>query len=238
MGFVTAILLLVAAAYGLFFLYDWVTIRFAGAKWSAALFAVAFALNVIAVGLLLYHEIPACSWDVPCTLCLFAALICGALLMRALFFCLPKGTYSDPEQGRKVYRRGMYAACRHPGVGWYCLVFCFLALAFHTPEALAACALLMMGDVAYMIFQDNYSFPRTFCDYDDYRATTPFFLTTMTSLRLAFAPAPVVAGAATTGASVAAAAGASVATAGSATAGASADEASEAYAGDVAGGGR
>lgn len=178
-------MLLVCAAYGLFFLYDWVTVRRPQFPASSMLFGAGFLVNLAAVIYLLVDQIPQVSWTPVSIVCAVVAALFGALMLKALFFSLPKGTYASPQQGRTVYRQGMYAICRHPGVLWYALMFCFLALAFATPEAAGACALLIMGNVAYMVFQDLWTFPRTFCDYRDYQATTPFFLPNRASLRAA-----------------------------------------------------
>lgn len=185
MGVVLNIFVLVAAAYALFFLYDWMTVKRPNARFSSALFFGAFALNAVAVIVLLVNQLSGASFDPLFVAAMICALACFALLIWSLFFALPKGTYVDPEAGRPCYKQGMYALCRHPGVLWYCLLFAFLACALRTPEALACCAILCAGDVAYMLLQDIWTFPATFSDYDAYRATTPLFLPNPASVNLA-----------------------------------------------------
>lgn len=175
------------AAYALFFLYDWLTVRRPSVP-SAPLFALAFALNVAAAALLLISQVPAAPKDGVFFAGLTGALLFGIALIWALFFALPKGTYASPQVGRTCFKQGMYALCRHPGVLWYCLAFAFLALMLRTPESALSCAILCAGDVAYMLLQDAWTFPSTFSDYRDYRATTPLLLPNAVSLRAALRP--------------------------------------------------
>lgn len=94
-------------------------------------------------------------------------------MIKSLFFSLPSDTYASPEQGRHVYQAGMYALCRHPGVLWYCMFFLFVALTLRMGVAFACCSILCAGNIAYMFFQEKWSFPRTFCDYDVYQQKVP-----------------------------------------------------------------
>lgn len=174
-------------AYALFFLYDWVTVCRAEARNSQFLFLVALALNAAAAVLLCVAQLPALRWDALAVAASLGAAASLFLLVRALFFSLPKDTYANPELGRRCYTGGLYAICRHPGVLFYCLLFAFAALVFRNATATLCCAVLCVGDIAYMILQDVWTFPRTFCNYADYQRTTPLFLPTPASLRRAFA---------------------------------------------------
>ena len=72
--------------------------------------------------------------------------------------------------------------------------FLFLALAFRSTPASLSCLLLCAGNVAYMVFQDAWSFPRTFCDYRDYQRNVPFFFPTCQSVRNAISSLSVKGG--------------------------------------------
>ena len=41
-------------------------------------------------------------------------------------------------------------------------------------------------NLAYVCFQDRITFPRTFCDYDDYRQKVPFLIPTRNSVATAW----------------------------------------------------
>jgi len=180
------ITLTTVVAYLLFFLYDWLEAGRPEGGSPAVLFGSACALVVAATVILLVHALPSCPWDLLSVVALVLALVFAGLMVKALFFSLPADTYRAPRQGRSTCTRGMYALCRHPGVLWYSLMFVSLALMLRSSLAAAGCALLIAGDVAYMLFQDAWSFPRIFCDYDAYRRSVPLFLPTRASIRAAF----------------------------------------------------
>ncbi len=43
---------------------------------------------------------------------------------------------------------------------------------------LAAFVVFTLFDIAYVVFQDRWSFPKQFPEYDDYRQSTPFYYRT------------------------------------------------------------
>lgn len=186
MGAVLGISVLTVVAYGLFFAYDVFTVKRPDFSRSGVLFTVGCLLVVIAALILAVSQVTACPRDAFALIFALMALAAFALMIKALFFSLPAGTYSDPQQGRHAYQGGMYALCRHPGVLWYCMFFLFMALALRTNVAFVCCAILCAGNVAYMFFQDKWSFPRTFCDYGEYQQRVPFFWPTAASFRAAF----------------------------------------------------
>ena len=173
---------LTIAAYGLFFAYDILTVRSAGSARLQFLFFAGCVLVVAAFVLLLASQMPVLAADAFFYVVAALSFLCFVLMVKALFFRLPRGTYSSAEQGRSVYQHGMYAFCRHPGVFWYCLGFLFLALAFRSALVTLSCLLLCAGNVAYMVFQDTWSFPRTFCDYQEYQRNVPVFFPTCQSV--------------------------------------------------------
>ena len=171
----------------MFFAYDVVTVKRPQQGRSYLLFAAACLLNTAAAAVLLASQIPGFAWDaIAIIFCVLAAISC-ALMIWALFFALPKDTYADPQQGRSVCDWGMYALCRHPGVLWYCVMFLCLGIAFRTASATIASTALCAGNIAYMVFQDLWSFPRVFGNYDEYRKHVPFFLPTASSFSRALA---------------------------------------------------
>lgn len=186
------IVALAVLAYALFFAYDWRIVGRRGGLGTAALFGVGCALVAAATLIMLATQLPAGPRDAIALVSLAAALVFAALMAKALFFSLPKDTYTAPEQPQRVYAEGMYALCRHPGVLWYCLAFAALALALRTPVALVACCVLCLGNLAYMMLQDAWSFPRTFVDYAEYKQRVPLFFPTRASIRAALAPGGAV----------------------------------------------
>ncbi len=183
MAIVFGVFVLTIAAYGLFFAYDILTVRGASSARSHLLFFAGCVLVVAAFALLLISQMNVLAADAFFYVVAALSFICFVLMVKALFFSLPRGTYSSAEQDRSVYQHGMYAFCRHPGVFWYCLGFLFFALAFRSAPVTLSCLLLCAGNVAYMVFQDKWSFPRTFCDYQDYQRNVPFFFPTCHSVR-------------------------------------------------------
>ena len=194
MAIVFGVFVLTIAAYGLFFAYDILTVRSAGTARLQFLFFAGCVLVVAAFVLLLAGQMPVLAADAFFYVMAVLSLASFALMVKALFFSLPQGTYSSAEQGRSVYQNGMYAFCRHPGVFWYCLGFLFFALAFRSAPVSLSCLLFCAGNVAYMVFQDVWSFPRTFCDFRDYQRNVPFFFPTCQSVRNALSQPSVKGG--------------------------------------------
>ncbi len=112
------------------------------------------------------------------------SLLFLALLLYTLFFALPfSDTYVGKGERPALYKRGVYALCRHPGVLWLMGFYLFLWLALGTGELLAAFALFSLLDIGYVVFQDRVTFMRMFDEYGDYRKATPFLLPTAGSVR-------------------------------------------------------
>ena len=122
-------------------------------------------------------------WD---SLLLALGLLSFTALIYCLFFALPfSETYTDPEQGRRVYTCGAYALCRHPGILCFFAMYLFWGLAA-LPTGFLWRGMAFSGlNLAYAWFQDRVTFPKTFCDYPDYRRKAPFLLPTAASFRRA-----------------------------------------------------
>lgn len=119
--------------------------------------------------------------------CLLAgAALCFAALIYSLFFALPfKETYARQTDGRQVYRCGVYALCRHPGILCFFAVYLLMGLAALPNPMIRNCLIFSVLNLAYAWFQDQITFPRTFCDYDDYKKQVPFLIPTKNSISMA-----------------------------------------------------
>ena len=118
MAIVFGVFVLTIAAYGLFFAYDILTVRGVGSARLHLLFFAGCAFVVATFALLLLDQMSMRPVDAFFYVMAALSFICFSLMVKALFFSLPQGTYSSTEQGRSVYQNGMYAFCRHPGVFW------------------------------------------------------------------------------------------------------------------------
>ena len=114
-------------------------------------------------------------------------MVFGGLLIYTLFFALPfKTTYIKKEKDRarpRICSKGMYALCRHPAVLWLIGLFIVLGAEFPTAEMMAGGTLFCVLDILYVIFQDLWTFPREFENYDEYRRRVPFLIPNAKSIR-------------------------------------------------------
>jgi len=174
--------LMAFAGFALYLLYDinsftplWKPLR-----WG---FTVGTLLIATATGMQLHaalSEEAFCGvWDI---LLLLAGVLALAALVYCLFFALPfAATYANPEQGRRTYTFGAYGLCRHPGILCFFAMFLFWGLAALPTDFLWFGMTLSLLNLGYALFQDRVTFPKTFCDYDDYREKVPFLLPTAAS---------------------------------------------------------
>ena len=124
----------------------------------------------------------ACFW-------IFAVLsgVFLLLLIDTLFFALPfECTYLEVGKKPCVCDFGMYALCRHPGVLWFFLFYFCLGIALYPAELIYAGMFYSILNLCYVIFQDHWTFPLTFADYENYKRTTPFLIPNPRSIRRAF----------------------------------------------------
>lgn len=163
-----------AVCYLLFLLYDVNEVR-----WKSRKLRGAFAVSCAGLAALTLAACWKSTNRDPARLIpggLFA--LCFLLLLAyTLFFALPfEATYVQGLEGRRVCRTGVYALCRHPGVLWYA------GFAFSLFWALGGAPLLALAvsgtvfDLLYVTFQDVWTFPKTFCDYEEYRREVPFLI--------------------------------------------------------------
>ncbi|WP_312640711.1 hypothetical protein [Hydrogenoanaerobacterium sp.] len=115
------------------------------------------------------------------------ALLFLLLLVYTLFFALPfSDTYVSSERGRPVCKTGVYALCRHPGVLWFIGLYGFLYLTFPSDQFAIYAVAICICNVIYIVFQDFWTFPKTFDDYDTYKKQAPFLIPCLSSIQNCF----------------------------------------------------
>lgn len=171
-----------AAAFMLFYYYDWCCVHRTGSSVLRWGFPAASLLVLCSTALAAAAAKPGFPRSAPEWLGAAAALIGFILLIKALFFSLPAGTYSHPTAPRRVYSGGMYALCRHPGFPAFVLLYAGLALWFGR-KSLLPFGLLVLLNLIYILLQDRWTFPHIFCDYADYRRRVPFIIPTIGSIK-------------------------------------------------------
>ena len=120
------------------------------------------------------------------------------LLIYTLFFALPfEETYCCRKEGgdgtnrveekSNVCDRGVYALCRHPGVLWFFFFFFFCGLALHSELFFTGGIIFSACNLGYVVFQDIWTFPKTFLDYGEYKKKTPFLIPDWKSIKACMA---------------------------------------------------
>ncbi len=105
------------------------------------------------------------------------ALLFLLLLIYTLFFALPfSETYREESRQRLAYTEGVYGLCRHPGVLWFAGAYLCLWGVEGTFQSGVYFLSMILWDYLYVLFQDLWTFPRTFINYEDYKKQTPFLL--------------------------------------------------------------
>lgn len=142
-------------------------------------------LLIVATAGIIFESFNDIQWDL-LWMSIFGvfSLMFLALLIYTLFFALPfNDTYVSSNATPKVYQNGFYALCRHPGVLWFAGFYFFLWLALKTPLLLLAAIIFSACNFIYIIFQDHWTFPRVFDDYNDYKKLTPFIIPNFKSIK-------------------------------------------------------
>lgn len=175
------------AGFIFYFFYDMNSVLWKN-KILHAFFAVGCLCILIATGITVSEVcLTGGISDIPDWVFLGAAVFFLAVLLYTLFFALPfEETYQVQDAQRKVYDKGMYALCRHPGVLWFFLFYLCLGLACMPSDMLWQGIVYTVCNAAYVIFQDIWTFPRTFDTYGDYKKTTPFLIPNAKSIKRAF----------------------------------------------------
>ena len=112
------------------------------------------------------------------------ALFFLGLLIYTLFFALPfEETYCKENKLRAAYTEGVYGLCRHPGVLWFAGAFlCMWGMLGGWRPGIYF-VLMIFWNYLYIIFQDLWTFPRTFFNYREYQQSTPFLIPNGKSIR-------------------------------------------------------
>ncbi|MDO4486587.1 MAG: hypothetical protein Q4C46_08370 [Bacillota bacterium] len=183
-----------AAAYCMYILYDINSVLWRNRllhlgfmAGTVMLAAVTAAMAVDSIDGIRMIESVSFGMNISTYIFILLELLFLGLLVYTLFFALPfKETYSDCEDNDEkpeVCRKGMYALCRHPGVLWLTGAYVCLAVEFSTAEVIINSSLFVALDVLYVIFQDKWTFVRTFADYEEYKRETPFLIPCAGSIR-------------------------------------------------------
>lgn len=179
-------LILGIAAFVLFFIYDVNSVT-----WKNAVIHRFFAVGAVLLALSSVTDIWYCAKAgafegfVDVLLIILGAAAFAALIY-SLFFALPfDETYVKSSEERRVYDRGVYALCRHPGILCYFVMQLFLGLAALPERMIINGMILSVLNLLYAWFQDRITFPKTFTDYAEYRNNVPFLLPTLQSIRAA-----------------------------------------------------
>ncbi len=109
------------------------------------------------------------------------------LLVYTLFFALPfSQTYVENQKNNKIYKEGVYALCRHPGVLWFIGFYVFLYAAFPSKSMLYVAIATCICNAIYIVIQDIWSFPMMFYDYEQYKKEAPFLIPNLHSIKKCF----------------------------------------------------
>jgi protein-S-isoprenylcysteine O-methyltransferase Ste14 len=174
-------------AFIFFFLYDINSVIInnrlvCNSFWVGCFFLIAATTGIVMTSL----DIKLADIGTLCVWGLFAILFL-LLLIYTLFWELPfKETYIKTDTLPKIYKDGFYALCRHPGVLWFMGFYLSLWMMVKGPVLLTAGIIFSLLNILYVIFQDNWSFMKTFADYDEYMQTTPFLFPTFNSIKRCF----------------------------------------------------
>lgn len=166
-----------------YFLYDVNSVgRIAG--WMNRLFMIGTILIVVATSVLFWKR-RSVLFQTPMDLLWMAGGVFFLyLLIYTLFFALPfDETYVKESRYRKAYTEGVYALCRHPGVLWFAGMYLFATLLWKSLEGLIFFVVMVILNIFYVIFQDYYSFPKTFSNYREYQRSTPFLIPNRKSIQ-------------------------------------------------------
>lgn len=177
-------LILGIAAFVLFFIYDVNSISLKN-LFIHRLFIIGSVLIVISGALDLFSAFKNGSVSGTSDIFfMFLGFLSAAALIYCLFFALPLGdTYINPEENPKVYDKGVYALCRHPGLLCFFLMYVFLGISALPEKMLEHGIVFSVLNLLYTVFQDVVTLPKSFSGYTEYRKTTPFLLPTAASIK-------------------------------------------------------
>ena len=102
------------------------------------------------------------------------------LMIWALFFSLPKGTYTGDAAA--AVDTGLYALCRHPGVLFFGGMEIFLWPVSGRSMMLLCAVSFTLCDILYAYVQDRKYFPLILSGYGEYKKRVPFLIPTRASV--------------------------------------------------------
>lgn len=174
------------AAFTLYFIYDLNSFMW-HQKALQTFFLLGTVLLGIATGLDLWEAWRAGSFSgIVDILLMIASSFYFFALIYSLFFALPfKKTYTQNPNGSQVYRGGVYALCRHPGIICFWGTYLLMGLAALPSKMIVRCFVFSFLNLGYAWFQDCVTFPKTFSDYCDYQRHVPFLIPTAGSISMA-----------------------------------------------------
>lgn len=177
------LLVLGCFAFLLMMLNDMNQIKF-HLKWGKYTFMIGCILLLIVTGLLInQHLYDDKTFHIGHLIASILCMINTLLLIYTLFFALPfEGTYVEQDH-LKVYDKGVYALCRHPGILWFFFAYIFLAMCLSSIEIGIAAILFSFMNFIYAYLQDCIIFPITLEGYEDYQRRVPFLIPTITSIK-------------------------------------------------------
>ncbi len=159
-----------------YFLYDYNSVRKI-AGWMRSLFAAGSIFLMAATGILFWENRENLFRASADGIWMAGGVFFLCLLVYTLFFALPfETTYVEESKYREAYTEGIYALCRHPGVLWFGGFYLCAAALWKSTEGILFSVTVVILDVLYVVFQDAYSFPKTFSNYGEYRKSTPFLI--------------------------------------------------------------
>lgn len=103
-------------------------------------------------------------------------LISSAFLIWTVFIELAFWKKRVGMDSQDTVRRGSYGLCRHPGFWWLGLLLLFLCLLGDFLSTVAPAALMVFSNLALIIVQDRFIFPRLFSGYTEYKKEVPFLI--------------------------------------------------------------
>lgn len=177
-------LVLGTAGFILYFIYDINSIRMKHA-FIQKFFALGSILVVASVAAQFWSAWGQCERNRGAMLGFgIGALFFVGLLIYTLFFALPfEETYCEENKRRAAYTEGVYALCRHPGVLWFAGAYlCMWGMLGGWRTGIYV-LLMIFWNCLYVIFQDLWTFPRTFFNYREYQQNTPFLIPNGRSIR-------------------------------------------------------
>ena len=176
-----------SVAFLLYFLYDINSVKWNKKLLHYSFFLGTILLTVTTLGVVLQNTKHIENIEGSSIVLLSIAAIFFVLLIYTLFFALPFGsTYQNESEKRMAYMEGVYALCRHPGVLWFIGFYLFLGAGFRSQEVFIYGIVVSVWNVLYVIFQDRYSFQRTFTNYKEYQKKVPFLIPTKESIKTCF----------------------------------------------------